>query len=115
MNTYEKLLKAIKKHSGMDEEQIKEAGEHGADTGWPGFSYTVDLIKFYEENEDDIYELLRDTADDLGHKNIEELVSSFNRSDMLDTPQGRKTLLAWFTLEEVGRWLADSEQKEVKQ
>jgi hypothetical protein len=26
---------------------------------------------------------------------------------MLDDPDGRKTLLAWYALEEVGRWLQD--------
>ena len=58
MSVYKKLLKAIKKHSGMDEEQIKEAGESGADSSWPGFTHNKEIIKFYKENKEDIHELL---------------------------------------------------------
>lgn len=101
----EKLYDAIKAHSEMDDEQIIEAGQHGADAGWPEFSYTADCVRFYDDNESLIYDLLRDGVDGMGYKNIEEMVSQFGRSDMLDSPDGRKNLLAWFALEEVGRWL----------
>ena len=100
-----RLLKAIKAHSALDDSDIIQAGEHGADAGWNGFIYHDECAEFYNANESAIYELLNDSADSMGYKNIEELISGFNRSDMLDTPEGRKTLLAWFALEEVGRYL----------
>ena len=99
-----RLVDAIKKHSGMDNEQIREAGEHSADAGWPGFSYTRDIIEFYDNNEALIWELLEETADDQGMKPL-ELVASF-RTEVSDV-EGFKTLLSWFALEEAGRWLAD--------
>jgi hypothetical protein len=36
-----------------------------------------------------------------------ELIASFRRADMASTHDGFANLLAWFALEEVGRWLAD--------
>ena len=100
-----RLLKAIKEHSSLDDSDIIQAGEHGADAGFNGFIYHNECAEFYNANESAIYELLNDSADSMGLNNIEELIAGFNRSDMLDTPEGRKTLLAWFALEEVGRYL----------
>jgi len=108
--TYEKLYQAIKKHSGMDDAQIVEAGEHSADTGWPGFAYTNDCVEFYEANKADIWKLASEAADDRGMKSVPELVTTFGRADMAITADGFKTLMAWFALEEVGRWLANNPQ-----
>lgn len=99
------LVKAIETHSDMAREEIVQAGAHGADAGWPGFTYTVDGATFYRENADLIDELLADTADDMGYPNVGALVASFARADMTDTRDGHDSLLAWFALEEAGRYL----------
>jgi hypothetical protein len=101
------LLRAIRDHSGLELAAIRDAGQHGADAGWGGFTYTTDCVEFYDANEDAIYDLLREDADSMGYPNVDAMVATFNRSDMLDDPDGRKTLLAWYALEEVGRWLQD--------
>lgn len=60
---YNDVLAAIHEHSGIDDEQITEAGSYGADTGWPSFSYTVDCVAFYAAHERAIWKLLEETAD----------------------------------------------------
>ena len=105
MSVYEKLYRAIQDHTGLPDSDILQAGQYGADAGWNGFIYYGECCEFYDSNELEIYELLNYQADDMGFSNVEEMISRFNRSDMLDTPEGRKNLLAWFALEEVGRWL----------
>lgn len=100
------LLDAIREHSNMDDDQIREAGEHGADAGWPEFSYTMDGANFYCRNSGLVDELLAETADDMG-VTVAELIASFARADMADTRDGRDCLLAWFALEEAGRFLAN--------
>lgn len=103
---HDDLLAAIRTHSDMDDAQIIEAGTHGADTGWPGFSYTADCVAFYRVNERAIWRLLEEVADQMGMKPL-ELVSTFGRSDMAVSLDGFANLLAWFALEEVGRRLSD--------
>lgn len=102
----ELLLEAIRRHSGMGDEEIREAGEHGADAGWPGFTYTADAAGFYRENADIIDEMLADTADSMG-VTVAGLIATFARADMADTRDGRDNLLAWYALEEAGHYLAD--------
>ena len=104
---YTRLLEKIKEHSEMDLDQIKDAAQHGADVGWPGFTYTLDCVDFYNANKEDIWELARDMADSMGHKSVPELVGTFARVDMADNADGFANLLAWFALEEVGRWADD--------
>ena len=103
----QKLIQAIRDHSGMENDQIREAGQYGADAGWPGFTYTQDCVAFYEQNKGDIWKLLADLADGMGMSPL-GLLASFNRADEATDPSGLATLLAWFALEEAGRWLEDN-------
>ncbi len=106
MNTYETLLQAIKEHSSLDNDEIIQAGEHGADAGWGGFCYTGDCCRFYQANKESIWELLNECAEDQGEHPM-TLVASFGRKDMATSADGFENLLAWFALESVGQWLAD--------
>jgi hypothetical protein len=110
-DTYEQLAEAIREHSSMDNDQIREAGKYSADAGWPGFTYTVDGADFYRANAEHIDELLADMADSMGLDNVAALIATFTRADMADTRDSRDCLLAWFALEEVGRWLADQDDE----
>ena len=97
MEAITRLRQAIE----LSDAELADVAAHGADAGFSGFIYTSECAEFYDKHESDIYELLNDAADDMGCANVEELVSTFTRSDMLSWPEGRKNLLAWFALEEV--------------
>jgi hypothetical protein len=88
----------------MDDEQIIEAGLHGADAGWPGFTLTLDCVQFFQDNADGIWDMAVQVAEDLG-QNVGELIAGFGRKDMLDNWQTFQNLMAWFALEETGRYL----------
>ena len=105
------LLKAIREHSDLELSSIRDAGQYGADTGFSGFTYTADGADFYRANDHLIDGMLQEAADDFGHKSVAELVASFVRSDMTDTRDGHDCLLAWYALEEAGRWLNDRREE----
>lgn len=99
------LLRAIRKHSGMELSSIRDAGNYGADTGFAGFSYTEDGAAFYRANSDTIDAVLQEDAEEFGYPNVGAFIASFIRSDMTNTRDGRDCLIAWYVLESVGRWL----------
>ena len=101
------LVAAIRDHSGLDNDEIRSAGEHGADAGWSGFTYTADGAEFTRANSDLIYRLLQESADDCGYPSVAAMVASFVRADMADTADGHDCLLAWWALETAGRYLSD--------
>lgn len=110
-NHREELLNAIKEHSGMTNTEIKEYAENGADNGAPGFIYYSETVQFYNDNEENIWELLNEVAEDVGQHPL-EMVAGFNRGDDATTPTGFKNLLSWFVLEEIGRNLDDEDDED---
>ena len=89
----------------MNLDQLCEVAEHGADCGWPGFTYTHDAAAFYEANSDDVWQLLCDYADEQGTVPL-RLVAGFTASPLATDAATFGNLLAWFALEEIGHWVA---------
>lgn len=104
---YVDLLRAIRAHSGLERSGIREAWEHGADAGWPGFTYTADGAEFYRAHRDDVWAVLDEAADAYGYGNVPAFVATFNRVDLACTAEGFECLLSWFVLEEVGRYACE--------
>ena len=84
-------------------EYAEDITEHGCDGGFPHITYTSDCVELYDQFEGEIYDRLNETADDMSYTNVEQLVSTFGRADMLSWPEGRKNLLLWFMVEEEAR------------
>jgi len=108
-----------------DKESLMDVYEHGADAGFPGFTYYSDTCKFYARHKQAINELAEELADGLG-EDVIEMVKNFNciqgdysTSEIAKTMYGRRTeqekndlcqidnALAWFALEEVARDIYD--------
>lgn len=104
------LVRAIREHAGLSLEEIREAGEHGADAGWGGFTYTADGEDFYRANQRLIVAMLSEDADEFGYANVAEFVATFARADMTDSDGGYECLCAWYALECAGRFLSDRQE-----
>jgi hypothetical protein len=105
------LTRAIREHSDLELDSIRDAGTHGADSGFGGFTYTTDGAEFYRANAELVDEMLQETADEMGHANVAELIATFGRADMSDTRDGHDCLLAWYALEECGRFWNDRKER----
>lgn len=103
----EALYRAVKEHSGLEDDSIVDAGRHGADAGWGGFTYYQDTTTFYRLNEGLIWSLVQENADSFGMTPM-ELIASFGGAKHVYDGDQLENLLAWFALEEVGRWLEDN-------
>jgi hypothetical protein len=101
------LLRAIREHSSLELASIRDAGTHGADSGFGGFTYTSDGAEFTRENERLVWDLLREDAEEFDYDNVAAFVGTFTRSDMADDPDSFDCLLAWYALEKAGHWLND--------
>lgn len=100
----QKMVRAIRRRLNLSE--LSDVASHGADSGWSGFTYTSDCVKFYNRHEEAIWEMLRDSASDMG-ESVPQMIAGFGRVDMADDPRSFKNLLAWFALEEVARNLTE--------
>lgn len=101
----QKMVRAIRRQ--LDAGQLEDVASHGADVGWPGFTYTADTVAFYRRHEDAIWELLSDEADAYGYDNVPAFIASFNGARNVGDEDQFKNLLAWYALESVARCLTD--------
>lgn len=101
-----KLIQAIRET--LDADQIKDVAEHGADAGWPGFTYYSDTCAFYEAHKEAIWDMLSNDADDQG-TSIMALIASFGGARDVGSADQLENLLAWYALENVCRAEQDQE------
>lgn len=92
------LIEAVKKHSGLDDDELAEVAEHGADTGWAGFTYYTDTCKFYDEHADLIWEAIAEDAESMCVTPL-EMISGFGGAAGVGSDDTFKNLLAWYGLE----------------
>jgi len=106
----DRLVEAIKEHSGMTEEEIKGVVGvgRGADAGYPGFTYFTDTVKFYDENEELIWDILVEMADDLGETPL-NVIAGFGGAKDVVSGDSFKNLMSWFALEEASNYLQEEE------
>lgn len=111
----DRLLKAVRKHSGMEDDTLLSVASHSADAGWPGFTYYKDTVEFYDKHEEDIWELLTQTAEEMGNENPLELIASFGGAKQVSDLDTFKNLLSWFALEESSRWFEMKKEQEAEE
>lgn len=77
----ERLLEVVAEQMGGQdvlEDYAQDIASHGADAGFPGFTYYSDTVSFYKANKTLIIEAAREMATELGAGTISEFVASFN-------------------------------------
>ncbi len=82
-------------------EELKDISQHGANNGWKYLSYTLDIEALYDKYESDIWEMLHDDAVNFGYKNAFELIAILRGAKDIDSLSQLKTLLIWYSAEEV--------------
>lgn len=118
------LKNAVIRRVGRD--SLQDVYNHGADSGFSGFTYYHETSAFYARHKAAINELAQEMADSLGEDVIEMIKifncikGDFSTAEIAKTMYGRRTekekndlcqidnALAWFALEEVAREVCDN-------
>lgn len=98
-----------------------DAGKHGADAGWPGFTWYSDTVPWAKRHKRAILAAARDMAIEIGDGGVFRMVAGFNclkdtgeaavEAVLIGTSKDEDdqtavwNALAWFALEAVGRAL----------
>ncbi len=120
-NDSKQMINAIIHYLGGTE-SIEDIINNGADSGFSGFIYTKDCVKFWKKYKKDILKLLESVSDDLGQsavttvKDFEYIKNSnYTENEIAKALYGKYNqeydyiynTMAWFALEEVARWFED--------
>ena len=115
------LTRAILNH--LDMAELEDVARHGADAGWPGFTYYSDTGAFFQTHKADILALAKQDAEDMGTDMLEMIrgfrcLGNNGKPDYSMAEIGEaiyagagecadviQNAMAWFALEEVAREL----------
>lgn len=125
----EKLREAVIRQLGIEDKAelkglMEDINTHGADAGFPGFTYYYETVSFFEQNREEIAKYAEELANDLGVSTL-QMIADFNclKGDGYTLEEIAKVLygvvtedqareatysiianaLSWFALEEVSR------------
>ena len=88
-------------------DEARDIARGGADAGWPGITYTSDTVRLFDKFGDEIWDMAVQDADDMGCKNVADMVAGFGRADMLGSLDQFKNLMVWYACEKLAREIAD--------
>ena len=89
---------------------ITDVATHGCSGGTiSDLIYYEDTVKFYNDHEDEIWEELSNTADDLG-ETIPFMISNFRGCKNVDSAKTFKNLLAWWICEHIAAKISDERE-----
>jgi len=84
-------------------EYFEDIAGHGCVAGFPGLTYYTDTCELYDKHEDEIWQMLADDAEGLGHSHPLELIASFNGAENVWGDEQFKNLLVWYAAERIAR------------
>jgi hypothetical protein len=93
----------------LDENQLADLASHGADTGWPGLTYTSDAVELFDTYGDEIWEMAVEASEQYGMKNVAEFIAGFQRADMMGSLDTFKNLMVWFAAEAIAQEVTGEE------
>ena len=91
---------------------IDEVVQHGCVSGIvSSLIYYSDTVKFYDEHEKEIWELLEDHSEDYGCENVLEFIGGFNGAKNVGDLDQFKNLLTWWAVEETCHHLINEREE----
>lgn len=88
----------------------RDIANHGADAGYPCISYTSDTVAIFDKFADEIWTMAVDDAEQLGSRNVADMIGGFGRADMLGSFDQFKNLMVWYACEKVAREIMDERE-----
>lgn len=95
----------------LNKAEREDCASHGANTGWAGFTYYKDTVKFYNRHETAIWELLENDAQDQGMGTL-ELMGTFGGAKDVFGVETLKNLLTWYALEKICHMEMDANESQ---
>lgn len=97
----------IKKHlkENFEQSDLQHIADGGLTGGVSGFIYYSETIEFYDEHEEEIWELLEQDAEDFGYKSITAFIDTFNGD--IQSLTEYKNILTWYAVERQARLLVE--------
>lgn len=87
--------------------QMKEMVTYGVNNGFPYLTYYNDTTALYKKYHQDIWEMLNDDAESMGHQHPLEMMATFGGAANAVNRHTFENLMVWYAAEKVARELTE--------
>lgn len=92
-------------------EVIKDIATHGCSGGIGGLIYYTETVKFHDENEEEIWELLYNEGQGMSFSTTLAFIASLNGSQNVLDITRLKNLLVWYAVEHFARKIVEEKEE----
>ena len=92
----------------FDRDEMKDIATYGVNAGFHHLTYYKDTTALYQKYHDDIWEMLNDDADSMGHQHPLEMIAIFGGARNVSNRITFENLLVWYAAEKVARELTET-------
>lgn len=82
-------------------EYAGDIAQHGAHHGFPHITYTHDCVAVYDAFKEEIWDMLGEDAESLGHMHPLQFIATFNIASGVFSDESFKNLLVWYAVERI--------------
>ena len=83
--------------------ELRDIARHGADAGWSGLIYYRETSALYDQYAADLWEMLNEDAEALGHNSVLELMAGLGGAAQVASDATFKNLVVWYGAERVAQ------------
>ena len=95
-------------------DSAKDLAQYGASSGFSGIIYYKETTALYNEYTEEIWDMLEEDRESIGHKTILELIASFNGAKDVGSDEQLKNLLVWYACERLAQEEVDRLEEEAQ-
>ena len=84
-------------------EELQDIATHGVQGGFSGLIYYHETVPLYEKHKKEIWEMLMEDAEAIGHDNPYQLIATFGGAKNVGDYDQHANLLAWYAAERIAQ------------
>lgn len=89
-----------------------DIANHGADGGFNGIIYTAELVELHDKYEEELWDEIRDDAEEYGHKTMMEFIASWIGAPRIGGMDDLKVFVVWYMCEKVAHEIVNERENE---
>ncbi len=92
----------------FDRDEMKDIAAYGVAGGFHHLTYYKDTAALYQKYHDDIWDMLNEDANSMGHKHPLEMMVSFGGAGNVSSRITFENLMVWYAAEKVAHELTET-------
>ena len=95
----------------FSKQELQDLATYGAQGGFSGLIYYHETVPLYEKHKEEIWEMLMEDAESMGHDNPYQLLATFGGAENIGDYAQHANLLVWNAAERIAQEEVNREEE----